>query len=176
MVRTEFYINLLFILLTGFLFSSPVLAAKKSQPIYIESNSLHVEEKKGLSHFHGRVKFKQGDLIIKADSIKTSAKNGQVDKVVIKGKPIKMNQNTQGKQPISASANKIEYFADSEMVHLYGNALLKQGTQQFRGEHIQYNSRLQQVIANGSQRTVNSDGQGRVKAVIMPKTNPGKKP
>ena len=56
------------------------------------------------------------------------------------------------------------------MVHLYGNALLQQGSQQFRGEHIQYNSRSQQVIANGSQQTVNSNGQGRVKAVIMPKT------
>lgn len=156
-------------LLVGYLCIAPVQAAKKSKPIYIVSDSLQVEEKKGTSHFNGNVKFKQGDLIIHADSIRTREKNGSIDKVIIKGKPIKMNQQSTGKQPISARANKMEYIADTEMVHLYGNALLKQGAQQFRGEHIQYNSRSQQVVANGAQQTVNSNGQGRVKAVIMPK-------
>lgn len=172
------FLNLALVLLAGYLCSTPVHAAKKSKPIYIESDSLLVEEKKGTSHFNGRVKFTQGDLIIHADSIRTKDKNGNLDTVVIKGKPIKMNQQTTGKQPISARANKMEYSADSEIVHLYGNAQLQQGTQQFRGEHIQYDSRRQQVIASGSEQTVNSNGQGRVKAVIMPKTNtnPDNKP
>ncbi|MEJ2141318.1 MAG: hypothetical protein P8Y24_03005 [Gammaproteobacteria bacterium] len=61
-------------------------------------------------------------------------------------------------------------FADTEMVHLYGDAQLQQGTQLFSGEHIQYNSRSQQVIANGGPKATNSNGQGRVKAVIMPKS------
>jgi lipopolysaccharide export system protein LptA len=170
MTRTNIFSGALLILLTGNLYSSPILAEKKSQPIYIESDSLHVEDKRSTSQFNGNVKFKQGDLIIHADSIQAKSKNGSISTVVIKGRPIKMNQRSAGKQAITANANKIEYFADSEMVHLYGNALLQQGSQQFRGEHIQYNSRSQQVIANGSQQTVNSNGQGRVKAVIMPKT------
>ena len=170
MTRTNSFSGALLILLTGFLSVTPVQAAKKSQPIYIESDSLRVEENKGTSHFNGNVKFKQGDIIIYADSIRTKSSNGDISTVVIKGRPIKMNQKSVGKQAITAKANKIEYFADSEMVHLYGNALLQQGSQQFRGKHIQYNIRSQRVIANGSQQTVNSNGQGRVKAVIMPKT------
>lgn len=157
------------LLLSGSLSGIAVHAKEKPQPIHIESNSLRVDDKKGISHFKGHVRFRQGNLVILADSIRTKSRNGSIDKVTIKGLPVRMNQKSDGKQPISATAKKIEYFADSEMVHLYGNALLQQGAQQFRGEHIQYNSGSQQVIANGSQPTANSNGQGRVKAVIMPR-------
>ena len=158
------------LLLVACLLSLPSYAQQKKHPIFIESDTLLIEEKKGISHFSGQVKFKQGDLIIRADSIKAKSKSGKLSTVVIKGKPIKLDQKSANKKPITASANKIEYFADSEMVHLYGNALLQQGQQQFRGEHIQYSSRSQQVIANGNQQTVDNNRQGRVKAVIMPKT------
>lgn len=170
MVKINLHNVLLYTLLGNSLWLNPALAENKSQSIYIVSDSLRIEEKKGLSHFKGHVRFTQGDLVILADSVRTKAKNsGGIDKVLIKGSPVRMNQASPGKEPISATANKIEYFADTEMVHLYGNALLKQGGQQFRGEHIQYNSRSQQVIAKGDSQKKNSNGQGRVKAVIMPK-------
>lgn len=170
MVRINLHNVLLCALLGNSLWLAPALAEKKSQPIYIVSDSLRVDEKKGLSHFRGHVRFTQGDMVIQADSIRTKTKNGSIDKVIVKGSPVRMNQASTGKEAISATANKVEYFADTEMVHLYGNARLQQGAQQFTGEHIQYNSRSQQVIANGGPQTTKSNGQGRVKAVIMPKT------
>lgn len=162
----------LLLLFSACLLSVPVQATQTQQPIYIESDSLLIDDKQATSFFNGRVKFKQGSLVIHADSIRARSKNGSLSTVVIKGAPIKMDQKPEGEQPISATANKIEYFADTEMLHLYGDALLQQGQQEFRGEHIQYNSRSQQVIANNNQQTstTNTNGQGRVKAVIMPKT------
>ena len=101
MTRTNIFSGALLILLTGNLYSSPILAEKKSQPIYIESDSLHVEDKRSTSQFNGNVKFKQGDLIIHADSIQAKSKNGSISTVVIKGRPIKMNQKSAGKQVIT---------------------------------------------------------------------------
>ena len=81
-VRSNLFLGLSLLLLAGYLYSLPVHAAKKSKPIYIESDSLHVEQKKGTRHFNGHVKFIQGDLIIHADSILTKDKNGNLDTVV----------------------------------------------------------------------------------------------
>lgn len=170
MERINLYIAALFALLFCNPWITPAQAANKSHSIYIVSDSLRIDDKKGISHFKGRVRFQQGSLVIQADSIRTKANNGNIDQVTIKGSPIKMKQTSAGKEPISATAKKIEYFADTEMVHLYGDARLQQGSQQFRGEHIKYNSRSQQVIANGAPKATNSNGQGRVKAVIMPKS------
>lgn len=161
-------------------------ATANQQPIYIESNSLLIDEKKGISYYKGNVKFTQGSLVIMADSIKVLAKDGAITKVLIQGNPSKLKQQPQGQQhPITATANRIEYLAKTEIVHLYGNALVAQGAQRFSGEHIQYNSQTAQVTAQSmnslltppgaqagnatSKQTDTNNGQGRVKAVIMPK-------
>ena len=156
-------------------------AAPKQQPIYIESKTLHIDEKKGLSHYQGKVTFKRGGLVIKAHSIKVIAKNNQLDKVLILGTPVHLKQRPQDQQPIVATANRIEYLATTKIIHLYGNALVTQGNQQFSGEHIQYNSQTAQVTAQGKTSSVqqteipginsqgtNTNGQDRVKAVIIP--------
>lgn len=155
-------------------------------PIYIESDSLLIDDKKGISYYKGNVKFKQGTLVITADSIKVLAKNGAIEKVLIHGKPTQLEQYPPGQQhPITATANRIEYLAKQEIIHLYGNALVSQGAQRFSGEHIQYNSQTAQVTAQSKNNladpsqslpadsstrvTGSNNGQGRVKAVIIPK-------
>ena len=158
-----------------------VQARTAEQSIYIESETLRIDEKKGLSHYQGKVTFKQGSLVINAHSIKVFAKNSQLDKVLILGTPVRLKQQPQDQQPIVASANRIEYQATTKIIHLYGNALVTQGNQQFSGEHIQYNSQTAQVTAQGKTSSVqqtetpginsqgtNTNGQDRVKAVIIP--------
>ena len=156
-------------------------AAPVRQTIYIESDTLLIDEKKGLSHYQGNVKFKQDTLVINANSIKVLAKNGAVEKVLIVGKPTHLTQQPKGQQqPITATATRIEYLASTGIFHMYGNALVTQGSQRFSGEHIQYNSQTAQVTAQGEKsatdnqqsgpdESTTNDGQGRVKAVIMPK-------
>ncbi|MEJ2141319.1 MAG: LptA/OstA family protein [Gammaproteobacteria bacterium] len=90
MERINPYMAVLFTLLLCNLWITPALAANKSQSIYIVSDSLRIEDKKGISHFNGRVRFKQGNLVIRADSILTRANNGNIDKITINGSPIKL--------------------------------------------------------------------------------------
>ena len=69
MVQINLQQLLLCTLLGNSLWLTPALAEKKSPSIYIVSDSLRVDEKKGLSHFRGNVRFTQGDLVILADSV-----------------------------------------------------------------------------------------------------------
>jgi lipopolysaccharide export system protein LptA len=157
--------------LLGLLVTGNVVAAQAQQPIYIESHSLAIDEKQGLSHYRGKVKFTQGNLVIRASEIKVFTRHGLLEKVEIKGNPSQLHQQPEGQQhPVIASAQRIEYSANEEILELFGNVLVKQGSQRFSGEHIKYNTRSAQVTAHGGSKLSpeNDEQQGRVKATITP--------
>jgi lipopolysaccharide export system protein LptA len=123
-----------------------------------------------LALYKGNVQFKQDNLVIHANRIKVFTHNGGLKKIYIYGKPAKFTRQPKGEQQnVIATANRIEYFANSEILHMYDEALLQQGQQKFSGKYIQYNSRTSQIHANGDPTPENQNGQGRVKAVITPK-------
>ena len=175
---SDYLIKLMLAFLVLMAWGTVQAASPARQSIYIESDSLRIDEQKQISHYQGNVKFKQGSLVITANNIKLLAKDGAIDKVIIDGKPTRLTQQSQGQQQaITATANRIEYLAKSEILHLYGNVLVTQGNQQFSGEHIQYNSRTSRVSAQGKNSMTSNqpappdasspaNGQGRVKAVI----------
>lgn len=177
----DFLIKLMLTLLVLMTSISVQAASTTQQSIYIESDSLRIDEQKEISHYQGNVKFKQGTLVITANNIKLMAKEGAIDKVIIDGEPTRLTQQSQGKQPaITATANRIEYIASTEILHLYGNVQVTQGNQHFSGEHIQYNNRTSQITAQGINSMIinqqtrpdgssTTNGQDRVKAIITPK-------
>lgn len=163
-----------YLLLLGWLIAVPtssLVAAQAQQPIYIESRSLLIDEKQGLSHYRGKVRFTQGSLVIHASEIKVFSRKGLLEKVLIQGNPSHLQQQAEGQQqPVIATARRIEYSANDDTLQLFGNVLVKQGSQRFSGEHITYNIRNAQVTAQASNESTEGNDQqpGRVKATITP--------
>ncbi len=143
------------------------------QPIYIESDSLDIDDTKGISIYRGNVRFRQGSASLSADVVKVYAKQRQdVEKIIAEGKPARFEQKAEkeGEQDSSGEANLIEYHAAESLVVLDGNARFQQGENVFAGNRVEYQSDTKVVRAGKSVAD-----EGRVQIVIQPRNGDGQK-
>lgn len=142
------------------------LSTDRDQPIYIDADWVRVNDKTGLSEYQGNVKLKQGSMVITADQMTVRQNGGELQTIVINGAPATFSQLRDGEeQPVQAQATKMEYHASKKRIYLIGDALVKQGPNEFRGERIEYDTAESTVTAS------KGDGNGRrVRAVITPGT------
>ena len=137
--------------------------AAASEPIDIEADQAEFDERSGTSFFLGDVRLQRGTLSITADKITLYRANKRLDRTVAEGHPARYSQkNPQGGE-IRAEAEKIEYFAAKEELHMTGKARLWHDKNSFSGERIIYHIRTDKVQANSKE-----SGKQRVHAIIYP--------
>ncbi|MDC0888842.1 lipopolysaccharide transport periplasmic protein LptA [Candidatus Thioglobus sp.] len=145
--------------------ASIALQDDATQPINIKAQAVLIDEKKGISIYTGKASVVQGSLILSAEKIQLFSNQTQVTKMIANGdkKQRAHYQQSQPTQPrfIEATANKITYMVQKEMVHLKGNAHLVQGFDSFSGGSLDYDIKKDKVIANKSK-----DGLQRVRFKI----------
>lgn len=135
------------------------------QPITIEADKAKVDEKQGLSTYTGNVLLRQGSIQIKSDELEVYSKDGGLDKLVAKGKPVIYLQSGDAeKGDIVGEAYKMEYFASEGKLILLDNAKLSQGQNMFSGNRIAYDTQQEIVSA-----AVSATGTQRVQVTIQPK-------
>lgn len=143
---------------------------QRDQPIYIESDSLKIDDVKGISTYQGNVMFRQGTATLKAETLEIHTRDRQdVERIIARGSPARFEQRSQeaGKDA-SGEAQRIEYIAPKMLVILDGQARFRQGENQFAGNRIEYESDKKVVRAG---KSVAPDGQGgRVQIVIQPRS------
>lgn len=150
------------------LMNFPAYAAKsdRDQPIEIQADRVVLNDQKGISHYQGNVYMTQGTLKINADDVEVFLKsNRELDRIIIKGKPAKLQQKPDNSEEVVKSkAHLMEYFADDERLILKQEAEVLQGVNLFRGDFIEYDTRTSTVKA----RKEDADD-SRVHATILPK-------
>lgn len=146
--------------------TTAVAAEPELQPIYIESDSLTIDEAKGVSVYQGRVIFRQGPDSLKADKLVIYAEQRQqIKKIIATGKPARFEHQAELAEERSwGEAEKIVYEAQSSRVVLNGEARFQQGDNQFSGNLIEYDAEKRLVKAGKS-----GGGEGRVQIVIHPR-------
>lgn len=138
------------------------LSTDRDQPILIEAEQVEVDKLKGFSRYQGNVKFRQGSLIIRGGIILLYHKEGEINKVVIHGKPASFQQTPdKGESSIVSRANKMEYIAQTSRLFLFESARVAQGNNRFSGEKIEYDIVKGTVVANKG-----TSGKNRIHAVI----------
>lgn len=160
--------NKIMLMVVVALAATPLLAQETSEtaPIFIESDSLLIDDKKGLSTYRGEVVFRQGGDSLQADVVRIFAPQRQdVQKIVAEGKPARFERKADLPDESDAwgRADRIEYDVKKELVIFHGNAFFQQGDNQFSGPRIEYSSATQRVKA-GNTKTDN----GRIHIVIQP--------
>ncbi len=151
------------------LFLTAASAAElEPQPIYIESDSLKIDEIKGVSVYKGRVVFRQGPDSLKADELVIYAeRRQQIKKIIATGKPARFEHQAELAEERSwGEAEKIVYEAQASRIVLKGGAHFQQGENQFTGNLIEYDAEKKLVKAGKS-----GGGEGRVQIVIHPRKN-----
>ncbi len=161
--------RLLVLAMAGLLaFSPPALAerADRDKPVHIEADAVRMDDLQRIAVYEGKVILTQGTLRVQADRVEVRQDADGFLNGTALGKPAHFRQrlDTRGDW-IEAWANRVEYDARREQVRLIGDAFLKKGEEELRGDVITYDARSELYQASGG---LPGQKPGRVRAVILP--------
>jgi lipopolysaccharide export system protein LptA len=109
----------------------------------------------------GDVVIEQGSLRVNADNATVERKAGDIQRIVLEGNPVRMQQTTATGEAMDARARRVVYTMDDEVMVLTGAVEIAQTRGTLRAESVRYNLDTGQVESGG-------DGT-RVQMVIQPK-------
>lgn len=144
--------------------------ADRSRPIQIEADSLRMDDVRKIAVYEGNVILTQGSMSIAADRIDVRQDDQGMTAGEATGRPVRFQQKMEGRDGyLEAQAYRLDYDARSEVMKLVGAAHIRQGGDDLRGGTIIYDLRTERYQAQGT----SGDGkQGRVRAVIQPRSQP----
>lgn len=149
--------------------SLPAWAGKadRDKPVNLESDSARMDEAQKTAVYEGHVVLTQGTILITADRIDVRQDEQGFASGEATGKPVYFRQKMEGSEEYAEGwANRLEYDGRAEKLKLIGQARLKRGEDDLRGNLITYDAKTESFQAHGSI----SGSPGRVRAVIRPKS------
>ena len=153
--------------------STPALALRtdREQPIRVSADTVDVNQKSGVSKYSGHVVLVQGTLRIEATEVIVYFREGEIERVAAKGKPLTLRQRLDGQElEVVASARRLEYYAQEQRMALFKRVSFRQGQDEFNSEVLHYNMLTTQLTAEAPQNPE------RVHSVIHPKKKDAAKP
>lgn len=140
--------------------------ADRDKPINVEADSVRMDDVKKVAVYEGHVVLTQGTLMITAERIEVRQDDKGVVSGLATGKPAYFRQKMEaGSEFAEGWAERIEYDGQGDKIKLAGQARLKRGIDELRGNTITYDSSTEFFQAQGS----TSGASGRVRAVIRPR-------
>lgn len=141
--------------------------ADRDKPINVEADSVKVDDVKRVATYEGHVVLRQGTLMITADRIEVRQDDKGVVSGLATGNPVYFRQKMEaGDEFAEGWAMRIEYDSQGDKIKLIGQARLKRGIDELRGEQITYDGSTEFFQAKGG----GSGTSGRVRAVIRPRS------
>ncbi|KAB2901455.1 MAG: lipopolysaccharide transport periplasmic protein LptA [Dokdonella sp.] len=159
----------------------------RNQPLDIRANHSRIEQTSakapGVTTFTGNVRMSRGTMRAEADQAKlyqhgAGARNAQghdvsdeIQRVVLTGKPARLEEVTDDGDHVTSQAARIDYDADTGVVVLDGDvSVVRQGHSEFHGQHMTYNTQT------GAMESGDVGGSAPVHVIIQPKAKPAAKP
>ena len=142
-------------------------AQGKPLPIQIQSNDADLSQQRGVSTYTGNVVLTRGGLTLTGNKLVISRINDRGNiKAVLDGQPAKFDKQPDrtGDNVVTGNSSTIEYTNNNATVLLRGNAVVRRGGDEVRGQIIRHNldtERTQAETASGSSE--------RVRITIQPK-------
>jgi len=132
--------------------ASPVLAlpSDRQQPISIEADRADMDDQKGISTYRGNVTLTQGSMVLRCEVLTAhhSPESRALIKTTAEGSPARFRQRpAPDKEEVVATAPRMEYLVEKQVVYLLEKAEVTQGHNVFRGKRIEYNLNDNQVHA-----------------------------
>ncbi|MDO8413004.1 MAG: lipopolysaccharide transport periplasmic protein LptA [Gallionellaceae bacterium] len=167
--------NNFYVLLCLALVCSPSHAelSDRDQPIHLEAGQVNIDDAKQISTFEGAVQFTQGTITIRGDKIVVTQDKEGLKHGTATGQLASFRQKRQGlDEYIEGYGERIEYDSNNAAIDFFGQAHIKRGQDEVRGDHITYNSRTEIFQANSAPNQKAGSSKGRVRVIIQPKTKP----
>jgi len=175
MNRQRINIILLGALLCGYAGAALAERADRNKPVHLEADQASIDDARQVSTFTGNVLLNQGTLSINGEQIVATQGKQGFEHGTATGQPAGFRQKREGlDEYVEGYGARIEYDAVSGIMNIYGQAHVKRGQDDVRGEHITYNPRTEVFQVVGT--SLPSPDQGRVRVVIQPKTSSASAP
>lgn len=152
------------------LLSLPALAEKadRDKPVHLESDNVTLDDLKKVSVFEGNVLLIQGTLVLRADRVEAKQNGEGLQSVSAWGKPVSFRQKRDGvDEYIEGFASRMEYDNVQSVLRLIGDARLRKGGDEIRGNQITYDARTEFYKVVGQEGAVGPSS--RVRVIIRPK-------
>jgi len=159
--------TIFFFLFAVLLLPATVLAlpADREALIFIEADSVEIDDAKGISTYTGNVQFTQGTTHLIADQVLIYSDQRKIKRLVATGKPAHYRTRPEGMdQDMVAEALTIKYFADTDTYEFHEEAHVWQAGNEFFGAFISYDFTRDIVYARKDK-----NGRGRVHVILQPK-------
>lgn len=147
--------------------------ADRSKPVNLEADSVTVDDIHKTSVYVGSVTLVQGTMTLRADKVEVSESGEGFSKAVAYGNPVYFRQKRDKvDEYVEGYASRIDIDTKANLVHLTGNARLKKGEDELRGNTMIYNTASEVFEAkNDPTQALKNPGAppSRVRAVIRPK-------
>ncbi len=113
------------------------LSTDKDQPIYLEADSVEIDEVSGVSTYQGNVIVTQGSLKLWADKMWIHRKNGITEKIVTRGEPTHFRQRwmMRTRRPEAAPNERNSMYKRMKSISTT-RRLLEQKQDKFRSDRI----------------------------------------
>jgi len=147
--------------------------ADRTKPINLESDHMRVDDANKTSVFEGKVVMTQGTLSIRADKVTVRQDKDGFQYGTATGNPATFRQKRDGAEGyIQGEAERIEYDGKLDRVQFFDHArLLREPADEVRGNYISYDARTEYfTVSGGAGPSASSAPEGRVHAVIQPRT------
>ncbi|MCL2873028.1 MAG: lipopolysaccharide transport periplasmic protein LptA [Betaproteobacteria bacterium] len=176
------FLRRLVLLLGCLLAAMPTFAerADRDKPIQFsadKSEAINYETK--VATLTGNVIITQGTMIIHADRVIFHQNPDNTMSATAYGKPVSFRQKRDGSDEyVEGYALRAEYDGQKEVLELFDQALLKQGTDEIRSNYIYYNSGTETFRAEGRPDSTlpqgsTPSGEERVHGTFQPKGKDG---
>ncbi len=147
--------------------------ADRDKPVNLEADQVTVDDNKQTATFIGRVILTQGTLVIRGDRMVVQQDADGFKYGVAYGNLASFRQKREGyDEYIDGYAERIEYDSKAEKLQMFNRAHLKKANDDVRGNYISYEVATEffRVIGGGKQAATAANPEGRVRAVIQPKS------
>jgi len=164
--RSGLLYAILLTLACGWASQAMALSSDREQPIELEADSAHIDERTGVSVYTGNVKLTQGSTRLLADRL-TVERHEDGHRMIAEGQPATFSQQPDDKpDPVEGRAQTIDYHAGRKRVILTGAAEVWQGGNRFASERIVYDTDTDTV--RGGQASPGAKPGERVRITIQP--------
>ncbi|MGA8005361.1 MAG: lipopolysaccharide transport periplasmic protein LptA [Burkholderiales bacterium] len=147
--------------------------ADKDKPTEIESNRMTSDEARRMSIFDGNVVLTKGTLVVHADRLVVRQDADGFQHVTATGNPVRFRQRADSKDGkegawIEGEAKRMEFDEREDKLELFDDARVSRDKDVVRGNFISLDQRSGFYSVTGGADAP----QGRVRAVLQPKTEP----
>jgi lipopolysaccharide export system protein LptA len=168
------------VLVAVVLSSLPAWAEKadREKPTQVEANRMSADDARRMNLFEGNVVVTRGTIRVLADRlvVRQDAEGNQVSTAT--GEPVRFRQRQDAKPPatqgewMDGEARRIVIDDAKGTIELFENARVNRGGDEVAGDYIYVDQRSDffQVSAGKGK----SESEGRVRAILQPKTTPEK--